>query len=309
MGMSRILTTRSVSRNISKFSFLRATSNLTSHYTRPHLKITNTKYTNKPSQVRHISTHHQPPNMSKSRNPVFASGNTAVITGGASGIGLALATKCAGYGMNVVIADNNSENLKGAKEMISKSGSGKVETAEMDVGKVEDFESLKAKITNDFGGKISLLVLNAGIGLKSDWSDSAYFHKIMDVNLFGVIHGLNTLLPLTTQSSPSTSVHLLVPGWTFTGLSGNKPFVGEGAEKKEKPKGAWSSEQVVEFLEVKMSEGKFYVICPDNDVSEETDKKRMLWTANDAVQGRPPLTRWREEYKEEAEQWMNNVKI
>lgn len=145
--------------------------------------------------------------------------------------------------------------------------------------------------------------------------------KSSSVNLFGVIHGLNTLLPLTTQSStpssivitgskqgitnppgnpaynaskaavktlaehlsydlskssPSTSVHLLVPGWTFTGLSGNKPFVGEGAEKKEKPKGAWSSEQVVEFLEVKMSEGKFYVICPDNDVSEETDKKRML---------------------------------
>ena len=33
---------------------------------------------------------------------------------------------------------------------------------------------------NDFGGKVSLLVLNAGIGLKSDWSDSAYFHKIMD---------------------------------------------------------------------------------------------------------------------------------
>lgn len=141
------------------------------------------------------------------------------------------------------------------------------------------------------------------------------------MNLFGVIHGLNTLLPLTTQSStpssivitgskqgitnppgnpaynaskaavktlaehlsydlskssPSTSVHLLVPGWTFTGLSGNKPFVGEGAEKKEKPKGAWSSEQVVEFLEGKMTEGKFYVICPDNDVSEETDKKRML---------------------------------
>lgn len=35
----------------------------------------------------------------------------------------------------------------------------------------------------------------------------------------------------------------------------------------------------------------------------------MQWTANDVVQGRPPLTRWREEYKEEAEQWMNNVKI
>ncbi|KAK0103557.1 hypothetical protein ONS95_005574 [Cadophora gregata] len=78
---------------------------------------------------------------------------------------------------------------------------------------------------------------------------------------------------------------------------------------KEKPKGAWSPEQVVEFLERKMTEGRFYVICPDNDVSEEMDRKRMLWTVNDVVQGRPPLTRWREEYKEEAEHWMESVKI
>ncbi|KAL2069734.1 hypothetical protein VTL71DRAFT_14413 [Oculimacula yallundae] len=289
---------------------------------------------------------------SQSSNPVFAKGNLAVITGGASGIGLALATKCAGYGMKVIIVDNNASNLSDAKETIN----GDVETLEMDVSKIEDFEKLKNKITKDYSGKISLLVLNAGIGLKSDWTDSAYFHKIMDVNLFGVIHGLNTLLPLTTtsssasspssivitgskqgitnppgnpaynaskaavkalaehlsydlaKSSPSTSVHLLVPGWTFTGLSGNSPFA-KGEAKKEKPEGAWSSEQVVEFLEGKMGEGKFYVLCPDNDVSEETDRKRMLWTANDAVMGRPPLTRWREEYKDEAEKWMANVKI
>jgi NAD(P)-dependent dehydrogenase (short-subunit alcohol dehydrogenase family) len=178
----------------------------------------------------------------------------------------------------------------------------------------------------------------------------------MDVNLFGVIHGLNTLLPLVTststashpssviitgskqgitnppgnpaynaskaavktlaehlsfdlsKSSPTTSVHLLVPGWTFTGLSGNAPFAQE-AEKKEKPTGAWSPEQVVEYLEGKMTEGKFYVICPDNDVSEETDKKRMLWDREDLVQGRPPLTRWREDYKAEAEEFMRKVKI
>jgi hypothetical protein len=100
----------------------------------------------------------------------------------------------------------------------------------------------------------------------------------------------------------------LVPGWTFTGLSGNEPFA-QGAEKKEKPAGAWSPEQVVEYLEGKMTEGKFYVICPDNDVSEETDKKRMLWDREDLVQGRPPLTRWREDYKAEAEEWMRKVKI
>lgn len=101
-----------------------------------------------------------------------------------------------------------------------------------------------------------------------------------------------------SKSSPSTSVHLLVPGWTFTGLSGNTPF----GEKKEKPAGAWSAEQVVSYLETKMGEGKFYVICPDDDVSEEMDKKRVLWTANDLVQNRPPLTRWREDYKSEAEE-------
>ena len=41
-----------------------------------------------------------------------------------------------------------------------------------------------------------------------------------------------------SKSSPTTSVHLLVPGWTFTGLSGNNPFAKE-KERKEKPEGAW----------------------------------------------------------------------
>jgi NAD(P)-dependent dehydrogenase (short-subunit alcohol dehydrogenase family) len=72
---------------------------------------------------------------------VFAPNNTAVITGGASGIGLALATKCAHYGMNVVICDNNPSNLEEAKKSIEKNGEGKgtVEIVEMDVGKLEDF--------------------------------------------------------------------------------------------------------------------------------------------------------------------------
>lgn len=79
--------------------------------------------------------------------------------------------------------------------------------------------------------------------------------------------------------------------------------------KKDKPAGAWTGEQVVEYLETKIAEGKFYIICPDNDVSEETDKKRMLWAMGDVVEGRPPLTRWREEWKETAEEWMSKQKI
>jgi hypothetical protein len=82
-----------------------------------------------------------------------------------------------------------------------------------------------------------------------------------------------------------------------------------GQTDKQKPDGAWSAAQVVEYMYEKMKDGKFYIICPDNDVSEETDKKRMLWSVGDVVQGRPPLTRWREEWKSEAEEWMGKQKV
>ena len=167
----------------------------------------------------------------------------------------------------------------------------------------------------------------------------------MDTNLFGVINGISTFLPsLRTQTQPTaivitgskqgitnppsnpaynaskaaikslaehlsydlratpTSVHLLVPGWTFTGLTG-------GGGTKEKPAGAWQPEQVATFLEKKMGEGAFYVICPDNDVNEEKDKKRMLWSVGDIVNGRPPLSRWRDGFKDDAEAWMAKQQV
>lgn len=49
-----------------------------------------------------------------------------------------------------------------------------------------------------------------------------------------------------------------------------------------------------------MQEGKFYAICPDNDVDEATDKKRMAYTMGDITEERMPLSRWREESKDEA---------
>lgn len=59
----------------------------------------------------------------------------------------------------------------------------------------------------------------------------------------------------------------------------------------------------------KILANKFYIICPDDDVSEKTDKKRMLWSVGDIVDGRPPLTRWRPEFKEEAEKWMKECDV
>lgn len=92
-------------------------------------------------------------------------------------------------------------------------------------------------------------------------------------------------------------MHLLVPGWTYTGLSG-------GGGKGEKPRGAWWPAQVAEFLERAMGEGGFYVLVPDDETGVEMDRRRMLWGVGDVVEGRPALSRWREEWKGRAEEWM-----
>jgi short-subunit dehydrogenase len=276
---------------------------------------------------------------------VFSTGKNALITGAASGVGLAVAKLCASHGMNLHLVDNNSSALTEAKNGITTKGT--LETHTLDVASLDDWSSLKSTLDKS-NTKLDFLHLNAGIGAKGDWTDSSYFHKIFDVNFFGVINGINTFVPhfqnnssdakaivvtgskqgITNppgnpaynasksalksitehlsfdlaKSSPSTSVHLLVPGWTFTGLTG-------GGSTKTKPDGAWSAEQVADFLYKKMGKGKFYVMCPDNDVDWETDRKRMMWTMGDVVYERQPQSRWREEFKEEAMKTMDGMSL
>ncbi|KIW37649.1 uncharacterized protein PV06_10289 [Exophiala oligosperma] len=113
---------------------------------------------------------------------------------------------------------------------------------------------------------------------------------------------------LRTESSsiynPRVSVHLLVPGWTFTGLSGNQGPVPDEEALSKKPRGAWLASQVCEYGVKKMAEGKFYIICPDTDVDEALDQARMTWGAGDVVEGRSPLSRWDDKYKNEAADWI-----
>ena len=86
---------------------------------------------------------------------IFQSTKTAVITGGASGIGLALARKCAGYGMRVLVADRDTAALAAAAESIAAGGaggSGNVWTHHMDVTRLEDWGRLKDVVVKEFGG-------------------------------------------------------------------------------------------------------------------------------------------------------------
>ena len=111
-------------------------------------------------------------------HPVFRPNKTALITGSASGIGLAVAKLCHNHGMRLALVDNNAKDLEQAKEFFANDGrSGEVEIYEMDVSKVEEWKGLKEKVLERFGG-VDFLMLNAGIGTKGEWEDEGYFHKV-----------------------------------------------------------------------------------------------------------------------------------
>lgn len=86
------------------------------------------------------------------------------------------------------------------------------------------------------------------------------------------------------------SAHLLVPGFTYTGMV--------SAHMPKKPDAAWLPEQLVDYMVDRLGDGDFYIICPDNDVTEEIDSKRILWGAGDIANKRPALSRWHPDYKQ-----------
>ncbi|KAL1958811.1 hypothetical protein VTO42DRAFT_3648 [Malbranchea cinnamomea] len=107
-----------------------------------------------------------------------------------------------------------------------------------------------------------------------------------------------------SAATRNIAVHLLVPGWTYTAISGNIGPVPDAEALATKPKGAWLPSQVAEYMYKKMEQGKFYIICPDEDVSEALDKARMAWTVGDITMGRPALSRWDDEWKDKASAWI-----
>ena len=85
------------------------------------------------------------------------------------------------------------------------------------------------------------------------------------------------------------SVHLLIPGFVFTGMTR-----GHGGDK---PQAAWTPEQLTDFFLQRLDAGDFYILCPDNDVPRALDERRILWAAGDIVENRPALSRWHPDYE------------
>lgn len=72
-------------------------------------------------------------------------------------------------------------------------------------------------------------------------------------------------------------------------------------EEVKKPAGAWYPGQVAEELLKGLEKGLFYIICPDGETDRALDQARMKWGSEDAVEGRPALSRWEESWKGHAE--------
>ncbi len=215
-------------------------------------------------------------------------------------------------------------------------GAASVMAMAADVSRVDEIRRLEAAVRDRFGGT-DVLMNNAGVQPGSGlFGPSANWDKVLGVNLWGVINGTQAFVPamiergrpgliintgskqgittppgdpaynvskagvkaftealqheLRNTAGGHLSAHLLIPGFVFTGLTAKGRI--------EKPAGAWTPEQTVDFMIERLTAGDFYILCPDNDVPRRVDERRILWAAGDIVENRPALSRWLPEYTE-----------
>jgi NAD(P)-dependent dehydrogenase (short-subunit alcohol dehydrogenase family) len=144
-------------------------------------------------------------------------GQVAVITGAASGIGLALAVRFASAGLSVVLADVEAGRLASAEESVRSRG---VEAlgVETDVSRAESVQALAEAAVERFGG-VDIVCNNAGVSSSGDpwFGPLSTWQWVMDVNFWGVVHGCRAFLPILIERGGgqivnTASIAGLVPG-------------------------------------------------------------------------------------------------
>jgi NAD(P)-dependent dehydrogenase (short-subunit alcohol dehydrogenase family) len=267
-------------------------------------------------------------------HPALRPGNVAVITGAASGIGLATASRLADAGLRLCLVDREEVRLEAAaRDLGSRSD---VLARCVDVSDLDAVNQLGDTIERELG-PIAVLMNNAGIGGGGDaLSNPEGWQRVLGVNLMGVLHGVQRFVPrmvtggqpglvintgskqgitqppgdtaynvsksgvkalteglahtLREQTQGRVSAHLLIPGFTYTGMIARRI--------PQKPDAAWTPGQVAQRLFEGIGHGEFYILCPDNETTREQDEKRILWAALDIVENRPALSRWHPDYQD-----------
>ena len=144
--------------------------------------------------------------MSARRPPLAWHGSAAIVTGAASGIGLALARALAARGVDLGVADIDAGALEAARAELAATGR-RVVARRVDVSDDEDVRAAAAAFDAAFGS-IRLLFNNAGIDVSGrlDALSLAEWQRGFGVNVFGVVHGLRHFLPLLRRHGERAQV-------------------------------------------------------------------------------------------------------
>ncbi len=156
-------------------------------------------------------------------------GRVAVVTGGASGIGRALAERFAREGSAVVVADLDGDGAEHAAATVRADG-GDAEAVTVDVSDAASVDALAARTLERFG-HVDVLCNNAGVSTFNLIEDQTLddWRWVFSVNLWGVVHGLHSFLPvLRSQGTPAHIVNTA----SVAGILSGVMFIGPYAATK-----------------------------------------------------------------------------
>ena len=183
-------------------------------------------------------------------------GKVAVITGGASGIGLAMAERFGREGMKLVIGDIQPDALDRAVARLREAGAEAV-GVRVDVTKYEEVEGL-AKAALDAFGKVHVIVNNAGVSITGPtWKMSLDdWRWVLDVNFWGVVNGVRAFTPILIQQGEPAHVVNTASLASFVGIGQHSPYCASKAAVLSVSQ-SLRSELVAELHPIGVS-----VVCP-----------------------------------------------
>ena len=152
---------------------------------------------------------------------IVTAGRVAVVTGAASGIGLALAARCAAEGMRVLLADVEETALAAAATGLREQGA-EVLPVVTDVADPAAVDALRDAALQAFGG-VHLVVNNAGVGGSQEplWEvPLGDLEWVFGVNLWGVVHGIRSFVPVLLEQGAGHVVNVSSVFGLFAGSLG-----------------------------------------------------------------------------------------